>query len=88
MTAEKGKCLVCGKEIAKPCEHCNTAWQHNQFYTHVDLKLSTGSKMTVAVCTDCAKSSVWSADKKQMMDAIKSEWDKAGGKYDKELQFV
>lgn len=87
MICQKGLCLVCGKEIAKPCPSCGSGWQ-NVDSTNVELTWSNGSKMSIPVCTECSKEAVWKADKKELTQAIWDAWDKLGGTYSKEVVLV
>ena len=87
MKCEKGLCLVCEKEIARPCEACGNGWK-NLDSTVVQLPWSNGTKMDIPVCTACAKSAVWQADKEQMTQAIWDAWDKLGGHYDRTVVLV
>jgi hypothetical protein len=88
MTCEKGRCLVCGKEIAKKCETCGGSWKNNAEYCHVQLSWSNGSRMDVAVCVGCSKDAVWKADKALMTKAIHDAWDEMGATYDKTVVMV
>lgn len=88
MRCEFGFCLSCDKEIAPQCDGC-TGRRPNEHYTEVTLPLSNGSKMNVGVCTGCAEHTIWKADKKALMDAVKAAWDKTpGAVYDKDVSFV
>lgn len=87
MRCEYGYCLVCDKEIAKKCDSCATK-KPTEDYTEVELKWSNGSKMVTAVCVECARDKVWTADKKEMQQAIWSAWDKQKAVYSKEVVLV
>lgn len=88
MRCEFGFCISCDKEIAPKCDGC-TGRRPNEFYTEVTLPLSNGSRMNLAVCTDCSQDKIWAADKKELMDAVKAAWDKTrGARYDKDVSFV
>lgn len=89
MTCEIGKCLVCGTEIARKCEGCNSAWKNLGNYTTVEIPWSNGSKMSTAVCMVCSVGPVWKADKMDMTKAIWAAWDRQGvGRYDKAVVIV
>lgn len=84
MRCEFGYCLICDKEIATKCSHCSSKTK-NGAYTEVQLKWSNGSKMQMAVCTDCAPAKVWKADKTEMTKAVWDSWDKMGHTYSKDI---
>lgn len=88
MICARGKCLLCEKEIAKPCPTCGQGWQNTDQYTHVKLNWSNGSKMEVAVCVDCSRTAIWRADKTQLTQAIWDAWDKADANYSREVVLV
>jgi hypothetical protein len=87
MRCEWGYCLVCDKVLAEDCAGCGRK-KTNQFYTEVQLPWSNGSRMNVAVCTDCAQEKVFKADKTEMTKAIWDAWDRQGGHYSKEIILV
>lgn len=87
MKCEYGLCLVCEKEIAKPCGECGVKKPTND-YTEVELTWSNGSKMATAVCTECAPERVWKADKDEMTKAVWAAWDKLKHPYSKEIVLV
>lgn len=87
MKCERGRCLVCEKEIAKKCSGCD-AMTNTQDYTEIELNWSNGSRMRMAVCINCSKDKIWKADKTEMTHAIWDAWDKENGKYDKEVVLV
>ena len=78
MRCEFGYCLVCDAEIADACKECG-ARKPNSKYTEVHLPTSDGSKLVVAVCTDCAPKKVWESDKREMMQAVQNAWQKQPG---------
>lgn len=87
MTCEKGRCICCGTQIARPCRDCGSFTNLSE-YTEVLLDWSNGSKMSTAVCVACARGPIWKADKKQLTEAIWNAWDKMGHIYDKEVVIV
>ena len=54
------------------CTSCGTKKPTDK-YTQVEMNLSNGSRMPVAVCVDC-KDDVFSADRKAIMDAVRAGW--------------
>lgn len=88
MKCEKGLCLVCETQIAKPCPTCGQGWSNGENYTHVQLQWSNGSRMEVPVCVDCARDAVWKVDKTLMTQAIWDAWDKMEASYDKGVVLV
>jgi hypothetical protein len=82
-------CAVCDKEIATSCPSCNHK-KANGEYTEVQMEWSNGSKMTVAVCVSCAASHAWATPeaKEGITKAHWAAWDKAGGKYSREVVLV
>ena len=87
MKAEFGFCLVCEKEIAKPCPTCGTK-KAGEEYNEIEVLWSNQSKMRIAVCRNCAKKSFSEEDKKAMTEAHFKAWDKLGGKFDKAVVIV
>lgn len=87
MRAEFGYCLVCEKEIAKPCQTCGTR-KAGQDYNEVQVQWSNGSKMQIAVCLDCAKKAFTPEEKKAMTQAHFDAWSKLGGTFDKGVVIV
>lgn len=87
MKCELGLCIVCDKEIMSKCSGCD-AKKRNGEYTEVLLPWSNGSKMAMAVCTDCAPEKVWKADKIEMTKAVWDAWDKKHHTYSKEIVLV
>lgn len=87
MRCEYGFCIVCDKEIASKCSGCDTRKPNGQ-YTEVMLSWSNGSRMSMAVCLDCAPHKIWKTDKKVLTQAVWDAWDKKGHTYDKEIILV
>lgn len=89
MRCEFGYCMVCDREIAKTCTACNVRSKTSD-YTEVEIMWSNGSKMRIGICVSCAVSHAWTtpAVKVAMTQAHWDAWDKAGGKYDKEVVVV
>lgn len=87
MRCEWGYCLVCDKSLADDCSGCGKK-KTNAFYTEIQMPWSNGSKMNVAVCTECAQGRAWKADKMEMTKAIWDAWDKQGARYDKGVTLV
>lgn len=85
MRCEFGFCLVCEKEIAPKCDSCKSGRRPGPEYTEVQIKWTNGSLMTTAVCIDCAKGPIWSADKKAMTEATWQAWDKTNANYSKDV---
>ena len=75
-------CIVCDKSIATACTACGVIRKSGD-YTEVLIPWTNGSRMTMAVCVECAKQKVWKADKVEMTKAVWAAWDKKGGIYDK-----
>lgn len=74
MKMEVGMCPACDKEIADACVSCGTK-KVNQKYTEVLMKLSTGSKMVMACCNDCAATNnIYKVDKNELMKNVKLRW--------------
>lgn len=74
MKSEYGLCICCEKDMMTTCPTC----QHKKpgpEYTEVLMDLSNGSKMPLAVCL-CCKDDVFSADKKELMEAVRKGWQK------------
>lgn len=88
MKCKKGLCLICEKEIATPCSHCQKSWTNTEHYTEVQLSWTNGSKMATAVCVDCSKGPVWTANRDEMTQAIWNEWDRLGATYDKAVKLA
>lgn len=89
MRAEYGYCMICDKEIAKKCSGCDAKVKTND-YTEVEVQWTSGAKMKIGVCIDCAKNHTWATPeaKKGITKAHWDAWDKQGGKYDKEIVLV
>lgn len=90
MRCEFGYCIVCDKEIASKCPHCNSGKQPNGHYTEIEVQWSNGSRMRLAMCKDCAGSHAWATEqaKKDITQAHWDAWDKMGGTYDKAVVVV
>ncbi len=87
MRCEFGFCLVCDKILSVDCPGCGRK-KTNEHYTEILIPWSNGSKMTVAVCTECAQGRAAKADKMEMTQAIWDVWDKTGARYDKGIVLV
>lgn len=89
MKCEFGFCMLCEKEIAPPCGHCNTRKPGSQ-YTEVEVAWSNGSKMKVAVCVDCAVKNAHASPeaKEGITKAHWNHWDAQGGDYDEAVVIV
>lgn len=89
MKCEFGYCTVCEKEIARSCPSCSHKTPTHD-YTEVSVEWSNGSKMPIAVCVDCAKAHLWTTPeaKAGITKAHWAVWDKANGKYDREVVIV
>lgn len=87
MKCEFGYCSICEKEIAPMVD--GTRHLGSQ-YTEVEMKWSNGSKMQVAVCTDCAAANAHATAhaKAGITHAHWDVWDKQQGTYDKEVILV
>ncbi len=85
MKCHSGYCLTCDKEIAPVV---NGKRRPGNQYTEVFLDWSNGSRMRTAVCVDCAKANIWTADRSEMTKAIQEAWDAQGGTYDKAVVLV
>lgn len=74
MKSEYGLCLHCEKDLMHTCGSCGHKKPGNN-YTEVLFKLSNGSQMPVATCLTC-KDTIWQADKKEIMKAVRAGWHK------------
>jgi hypothetical protein len=85
MKCAPGICVHCETEIATKCSDCGNSYKPNEHYTTVEMPWTNGSRMTIPVCIPCSKGPVWVCDKKALTQAVWDQWDKQGGKYDKEV---
>lgn len=74
MKCEYGLCLVCEKDLMSTCGSCGHKKPGNE-YTEVQLDLTNGSRMAIAVCHGC-KDKVHLEDKKQIMHHVRQGWHK------------
>lgn len=89
MKCEFGYCMICEKEIAKPCPTCSTKTKTGD-YTEVQIEWSNGSKMQIAVCLSCATSHAWKQEeaKKGITQAHFGAWEKMGHTFDRGVVVV
>lgn len=87
MKCKQGYCIICDKEIIHTCHACDKKTPTPD-YTEVEIPWSNGSKMKMAVCTECAKERIWKADKTEMTHAVWQAWDETNQSYDREVVIV
>lgn len=85
MKCAHGLCLYCEKDLMTTCPTCSHRKPGNN-YTQIFFPLTNGSQMPVVVCLD-HKDTIFNADKKEIMKAVRDGWhqehDKMGWTKDK-----